>query len=233
MAGHTHPGQLASKGVEWRRPLHANDLLSDAMTLPNKAAGRSNALAKAPGKPARRLPPPRMNLLPVPPGSRTLAVTEDAGLLELVETTGAADPNLALHWVTQAVNAGGPATGKMNGPELQNAVEHRSNLVLATVHGIGPQDAVEGMLAAQMTALHDLAMESMRRAQRAEHQDTLERAVKNATKLQGAFLAAVDGLKRWRGGTTVQRVVVEHVEVHAGGQAVVGAVATAGGGNGA
>lgn len=205
------------------------------MTLPNKTAGRSNALAKARVPPARRLPPPRMNLLPVPAGSRTLAVTEeDAGLLELVETTGAADPNLALHWVTQAVNAGGPDTGKMNGPELQNAVEHRSNLVLATVHGIGPQDAVEGMLAAQMTALHDLAMESMRRAQRAEHQDTLERAVKNATKLQGAFLAAVDGLKRWRGGTTVQRVVVEHVEVHAGGQAVVGAVATgAGGGNGA
>lgn len=194
------------------------------MTLPIKAADAPPAaMEKTPARPARK-PPPRLKLQPGPPGRRALTLVVDASVLEAVDATGAGDPNLALHWLAQAADAGGPDTREMDGPELQEALEHRGNLVLATVHGIGPKDAVEGMLSAQMAALHDLAMVSMRHAARAERQDTLERAVRNATKLQGAFLAAVDGLKRWRGGTTVQRVVVEHVEVHAGAQAVVGAV---------
>lgn len=218
------PCRLACKGVERRRPLRGNALPSDAMTLPIKAAdAQPVALEKAPAKPARK-PPPRLKLKPGPPGERALTLVVDASVLEAVEATGAGDPNLALHWLSQAADAGGPDTRKMDGPELQAAAEGRLDMVLATVHGIGPRDAVEGMLAAQMTALHDLAMVSMRHAARAAHPETLDRAVRNATKLQGAFLAAVDGLKRWRGGTTVQRVVVEHVEVHAGAQAVVGAV---------
>lgn len=144
---------------------------------------------------------------------------------ELVLATGARDPALALELVSQTSNVIGRLPPDATGPELQAAIERRANLALAAVHGIGPADTVEGMLASQMTALHSLAMVTMQRAAGAEHPEVRDRAVRQATRLTGAFLAAADGLKRWRGGPTVQRVVVERVEVKDGGQAIVGAVA--------
>ncbi len=49
-------------------------------------------------------------------------------------------------------------------------------------------------------------------------------AVNRATKLLRTFTAQVETLNRYRGKTTEQHVTVEHVNVHQGGQAIVGAV---------
>ena len=98
------------------------------------------------------------------------------------------------------------------------------NFMLDVIKGIEPQDQVESMLAAQMAAVHMATMTSARRLARSEtlpQQDSAERAF---NKLARTFTAQVEALKRYRTGGE-QRVVVEHVHVHQGGQAIVGNVA--------
>ena len=104
------------------------------------------------------------------------------------------------------------------------SLERASNDALAVLHSMAPRDALEGMLGAQLVALHGLAMGTLQQAQGAETPERRERLVRQATRLTGAFAAHADALHRRRNGGT-QRVVVERVEVQAGGQAVVGAVA--------
>jgi hypothetical protein len=105
--------------------------------------------------------------------------------------------------------------------------------VLAALVGIAPQDELEGMLAAQLIACHNVAMECYRRAMIADQ--TCEGRQENsnqANKLSRTYAVLLDALNRHR-GKGQQKVTVEHVHVHAGGQAVVGMVETPGGGDGA
>jgi hypothetical protein len=87
-----------------------------------------------------------------------------------------------------------------------------------------PRDALEGMLIAQLIATHNAIMECHRRAMLAEQ--TFEGRRENlnqANKLSRTYAALTEALDRHRGGGQ-QRITVEHVNVHAGGQAIVGAV---------
>jgi hypothetical protein len=110
--------------------------------------------------------------------------------------------------------------------------EERDKQLSATVAalmGIGPKDELEGMMAAQLVAAHNAAMECYRRAMVGEQ--TFEGRRENlaqANKLSRTYAALVEALNRHR-GKGQQKVTVEHVNVHAGGQAVVGAVAAPGG----
>jgi hypothetical protein len=86
------------------------------------------------------------------------------------------------------------------------------------------------MLAAQMLAAHNAAMECHRRAMLPEQtangrQDNLYAA----NKLSRSFATLLETLNRHR-GKGQQKVTVEHVHVHSGGQAIVGTVEGAGGG---
>jgi hypothetical protein len=91
---------------------------------------------------------------------------------------------------------------------------------------------MEGMIAAQLLATHNATMECYRRAMIAEQ--TLEGRRENlnqANKLARTYATLIEALNRHR-GKGQQKVTVEHVHVHAGGQAVVGMVETLGGGDG-
>jgi hypothetical protein len=97
--------------------------------------------------------------------------------------------------------------------------------------GIKPGDELEGMIAAQLVACHNASMEFYRRA--ALGDQTFEGKQENlnqANKLSRSYTVLLDALNRHR-GKGQQKVTVEHVNVHAGGQAVVGNVETPGGGN--
>jgi hypothetical protein len=90
--------------------------------------------------------------------------------------------------------------------------------------GIGPRDELEGMVAAQLLAAHNAAMECYRRAMIGEQ--TFEGRRENlsqANKLSRTYALLLDALNRHR-GKGQQKVTVEHVHVNAGGQAVVGVV---------
>jgi hypothetical protein len=95
---------------------------------------------------------------------------------------------------------------------------------IAGLIGIGPKDEIEGMIAAQLIAAHNAAMECYRRAMIAEQ--TLEGRRENlnqVNKLSRTYAVLLDALNRHR-GKGQQKVTVEHVHVHSGGQAVVGMV---------
>jgi hypothetical protein len=96
---------------------------------------------------------------------------------------------------------------------------------LAFLTGVNPQDVIEGMMAAQLFASHAASMECYRRAMLPDQ--TLEGRTANlvqAAKLTRANASVVEALAKHRNKGT-QKVIVEHVHVYAGGQAIVGSVA--------
>lgn len=102
---------------------------------------------------------------------------------------------------------------------------------LALMHGIGPRDELEGMLAAQMVGIHNAAMMSLQRAVLPDQTDVrLDANVNRATKLLRTFSGHVEALNRYR-SKGQQTVKVEHVHVSEGGQAIVGNVHHEGGGD--
>jgi hypothetical protein len=104
------------------------------------------------------------------------------------------------------------------------------NATISALKGIEPRDELEGMMAAQLVAAHNAAMECYRRAMIGEQ--TFEGRKENlnqANKLSRTWTTLLDALNKYR-GKGQQKVTVEHVHVHAGGQAVVGTVEQPGGG---
>jgi hypothetical protein len=96
--------------------------------------------------------------------------------------------------------------------------------------GIKPRDELEGMIAAQLVACHNASMECYRRAMIPEQ--TFEGRRENlnqANKLSRTYATLLESLNRHRGKGT-QKVTVEHVHVHEGGQVIVGNVESRGGG---
>jgi hypothetical protein len=111
-------------------------------------------------------------------------------------------------------------------PEERN---RQFRATFAALIGIKPADEIEGMLAAQMAAPHNAALECFRRSMLREQ--TFEGRRENlnqANKLTRSYATLMEALNRHR-GKGQQRVTVEHVHVHSGGQAIVGAVETGGG----
>ena len=110
--------------------------------------------------------------------------------------------------------------------------DRQLSATIAVLVGIAPKDELEGMMAAQLVAAHNAAMECYRRAMIAEQ--TFEGRRENlnqANKLSRTWAALLDALNKHR-GKGQQKVTVEHVHVHQGGQAVVGTIERPGGGRG-
>jgi hypothetical protein len=105
--------------------------------------------------------------------------------------------------------------------------DERKKQVSATIAGligINPNDELEGMLAAQLVGCHNASMECYRRAMIGEQ--TFEGRRENlcqANKLSRTYSTLLEALNRHR-GKGQQKVTVEHVHVHEGGQAIVGNV---------
>lgn len=92
------------------------------------------------------------------------------------------------------------------------------------LRSIKPHDGIEGLLAAQMFATHNAAMECLRRAMVSGQTYTgRDMNLKHATKLLSVFAKQMEALNRNR-GKGQQKVTVEHVNVESGGQAIVGNV---------
>ncbi len=109
--------------------------------------------------------------------------------------------------------------------------DRQLSATVAALSGIAPRDELEGMMAAQLIAAHNAAMECYRRAMIGEQ--TFEGRRENlnqANKLSRTWATLLDTLNKHR-GKGQQKVTVEHVHVHAGGQAVVGTVERPGGGD--
>ena len=102
---------------------------------------------------------------------------------------------------------------------------------VAALIGIGPKDEIEGMIAAQLVAAHNAAMECYRRAMiRKQTFEGHRENLTQANKVSRTYAVLLDALNRHR-GKGQQKVTVEHVHVHEGAQAIVGNVESRGEGS--
>ena len=96
--------------------------------------------------------------------------------------------------------------------------------------GIQPKGELEGMLAAQLIACHTAAMECYHRAMNSQL-PARDYHLNQANKLSRTYATLLESLNKHR-GKGQQRVTVEHVHVHQGGQAIVGHIEHKGEGDG-
>ncbi len=142
------------------------------------------------------------------------------GLSKLMGAVGTENEDFAIGIFSQVAHCEGTASEK---------VMHTANFRGAMMEEIAPRDAIETALAAQMVATHCAAMEMARRLRDADHLQLRDSCERTLTKLNRTFIAQVETLKKYRTGGQ-QKVTVEHVHVHEGGQAIVGTVSSGGGG---
>ena len=139
----------------------------------------------------------------------------------LQSLSGSDDFDFCITLLTQVVNA----QWRPDSAELTQQVE----ATRAAMMGMKPRDALEGMLIGQLIASHNAAMECCRRAMIPEQTFEGQReALNQANKLSRTYALLTEALDRHR-GKGQQHIRVEHVNVHAGGQAIVGAVTPGGG----
>jgi hypothetical protein len=92
-----------------------------------------------------------------------------------------------------------------------------------------PKDAVEAMLVTQMTATNAALSYALQQMVDAQHLQRVEAFDRIANKLARTFTIQVEALKKYR-AKAQQIVRVERVDVHEGGQAIVGDVTHQAGG---
>jgi hypothetical protein len=148
------------------------------------------------------------------------SLVERARLMSAFGTSERAHADLMLNGILNAACEGSPD----NPPSEQDI-----NQVLAVVTGIDAKDEIEGMLATQMVATHVAAIRALRHLKGSKTIPQYNCNGNLAVKLLRTYTMQVEALQRYR-GKGQQKVTVEHVHVHAGGQAIVGAIAPGGGG---
>lgn len=106
------------------------------------------------------------------------------------------------------------------------------NVTLQQLAALQPQSHLETLLIAQMLQVATAAEKCMALAfQGGQSVRVMEISANFAIKFQRTFVAQIEALQRLR-GKGGQKVTVEHVHVHEGGQAIVGNVETSPGGGG-
>ena len=135
------------------------------------------------------------------------------------ELSGSAEGEFTFVLANQV--AGALFTGTGTSREMAAVMQQAA---FGAMRGVAPVDPLEGMFAAQMVTVHNTAMDCFRRAALPEQSFEGRRmALEFANKLVRSYAALAEALSRYR-SKGQQTVRVEHVHVHPGGQAIVGAV---------
>ena len=147
---------------------------------------------------------------------------------KFLETFGTPDGGLQTYFLIQV---GGTFSGVLSSGKIDyDKMADCFNNAIAILNGIQPKDEIEGMLAVQMIGIHNMAMECIGRAMRTKRVDHMNLYINGGTKLSRVFANQMEVLKKYR-GKGQQKIVVEHVHVNEGGQAIVGVVNPGGGGS--
>ena len=163
-------------------------------------------------------------------GEPQITVEEPKGQLyeaQMLEALGTPDSDLQMRLLDQVIHTfeGTVSNGVFDNDKVVAAY----NSTMAVLTGIQPQDEIEAMLAVQMIGVHNMAMDYMGKATRTDRVDFMGTYMNGATKSLRTFAAQMEALKKYRTGGQ-QKMIVEHVHVNEGGQAIVGNVNQGGGG---
>lgn len=198
------------------------DKQSKAVAKPYERTTAETALVEK--RNAERKPEIKFTVLKNSKGTPTLGPDHpdlEAGTAMLMDALGTTDGPFLDTFMTHLATLT-QDSGKVN--------EARLNQTLALIRGIAPQDPVEAMLAVQMSAVHTATLTYARRTASADTYLEIEMYEKAFNRLSRTFIAQMETLKKYRTGGE-QKMTVEHVHVHEGGQAIVGNV-RGGGANG-
>jgi len=156
------------------------------------------------------------------PSITPVDVTHEVALAKMTEALGTADLELQNYLLTQAMET---CFGFVTSERLRDEYQALcSNRVMALLHGIQPQDKIEGMLAVQMVGVHNVVAELLKRVMLIGQSDIGKQLnINQAVKMMRFFVAQMETLKKYRTGGQ-QKMTVENVHVNAGGQAIVGTV---------
>ena len=143
---------------------------------------------------------------------------------QIMEATGAANSDVGLQLLSNVGNA------IISTKSERSMMATQLNAVAQSMQALGPQDEYEGQLIAQLVVLHEHAMDWLGRAQRTERVDFANVYLNGASKLLTRHHETLEALLKYR-RKGEQRVHVEHVHIHNGGQAIVGNVMSGGGMN--
>jgi hypothetical protein len=166
---------------------------------------------------------PRLIVKSKPNQPLTISQPSPADSAGLALAFGTTEPRVASILLNSLINAA--CDGTSSHPPSEKDV----NGVLAAVHEIGANDEIEAMLAVQMVATHFAATRALRRLKGSDMVSQQDSNGNLAVKLLRTFAAQTEALQRYR-GKGQQKVTVEHVHLHTGGQAIVGSVSQSGGG---
>ena len=99
-----------------------------------------------------------------------------------------------------------------------------TNGYLAALFGFAPNDELEGLLSVQMIAVHNMAMEFIRRSTLEDQtSEGIDKNVSRVSKLLRLFNAQIEALTRYR-NKGQQQIAVQHIQVNGGKTAIVGNV---------
>ncbi len=136
----------------------------------------------------------------------------------LCTTFGVDDPRMAAQLLSQLISILQPNPDKPVDVEIINQA-------LAMIEGIEPNDTLEAMTATMLVAAQHAALDAMRRAMHPD-QTPAGRALYGtlALKAMRTYAHLLEALNHGRGKGVTQQIIVKHVSVEHGGQAVVGSV---------
>lgn len=162
--------------------------------------------------------PPQIRSEPSDDGETTLQVEGEDGSglesLRLVAALGAPSFEALQEQLARII--------AMSTKDGEIALE-RANFAIGAISEIAPRDALETMLATQMTATHLAAIRHLEMLSRVETIPQLEAQERAANKLLRTFTSQMEALRKYRSDGR-QKVDVRHVHVSEGGQAIIGAV---------
>jgi hypothetical protein len=221
-----------------KKPRHENDVQEAGQNQAGGEEGRGRPAAKPEPSDAERetISRAKVRLSERP---RRVALTTETIKGKLAEIGPSHSDHVG--WLARLQNAFGTTSIPFARQELASLIMAISpegadapsdaaiNAVLAVVDGVQPDNEIEAMLAGQMAVTHALSLELLGRARRAEQLPQFESAANYATKMLRTFAVQAETLAKLRRGGE-QKVTVEHVHVHPGGQAIVGNVQHPGGG---
>lgn len=130
----------------------------------------------------------------------------------IAAATGSASSEYASRSFLQTVNA--LVIGK------KESAHEDANAIMNALLSLNPQDEIEGMLCSRLLVLQDHYMEFMGRARDANDTQIIDANINRATKLMRLHNETLQALHKHRRKGDDQRVVVQHIHVNDGGQAV-------------
>ena len=129
-----------------------------------------------------------------------------------IEAFGSQDPDFVFELLRQVANTT---------PNSRSSDEQGIKFMMSVIRGLKPRDQTEAMIGAQMAAVHSAMMTAANRLAHAETLAEMDSAERAVNKLGRTFAALVDTFKRYRNGGE-QKVMVQHMSIAEGGQAIVG-----------